>query len=1321
MKKQLICTILSIIMLLSLMPLTSASGNNSSVLIYETYVAGGYHSGTYDQAANSYGNTTNPAPYQNSYVVLYNNSDQDVDLEGWSLIYATGKTNKLIEAKNTVALTGTIYARRFYVIKLAPCLDATINKHDFHTGAPLDFMINASSDTLVTVRNTGKFALCDNTIGGATEINSTDSFVVDFLGYGNVNATHANYPGDCETMPNNGMSVKKILRRVNPIVDNNNNNTDFDVIDIEGFNDIVRYNTNTTLELNPVISFSHTAGYYESSFNLEITDETVGSGTAIYYTTDGSDPSTSQTRIPYTGSIVIKDRTGDQTRLMDIPGTSTTKVGEEGYFWPPYVEGSNNVWAPMAPIDQKELFDSVFKINTIRAVAETPQGRKSDTITGSFIVSSIPQAERFALPIISVITDADNLYDDEIGLFKNPEGRGADWQRPIYTEFFETDGSMAFNGDMGLRINGGYTRNYPQKALRFYATSGTLNYDLFQGNAKKHDGSVLTAFDRFILRSSGNDWRSSAIRDSLWHTYTKRLNSFDIQEYRPCVAFINGEFWGMYDIRERYDNDYFANHYDMKKGDVVLLEGILAHSNTSGAEFPSPAGNYTHASVLDNYLSDGNAADLTEFINLRNDIITLDMTESDNYDIFLNEFDVNNFIDYMICVIFSGNTDWPHNNVKIWKNKGASTNVDNRWRFLMVDADFAFPSSSSTPSDHNTLKWAMGQLDNTYPGGEFLASLMENDGFRRQFSARFAYLLDNFFISEDMIEHLDTMQGAVTTAMPEHRERWNLEMSRWQSTTNTIKTRMRERPAAMKKIVYETLDTAIFSCDPKTGTMIVNGVDISDDVTNRYSAAVLAGETVSVSITPKEGYHYLGSNFVTKAGSVTIIESDFTFAPETGGMLTAVFEKDAEMTIAPLISSKFIHTFALNAVGDLYGWGRASESRMSPLSGEVFKPTLVQKGVKKASAGNHHSIFIDKDDIVNSMGRNNYGKVGHGNIDESRGINQVLFNGSSLRAKEIIAGGNHSLAIGIDNKLYGWGYNNHNQINSANTNNVIEPHVIAQNVISAAAGNENTYYVTADKKLYAIGRSSYGMLGGSTGANMTTNVIASDVAAVFASNSEAFYITTGGTLYGFGRNNDSSALGSGVEISIHRELDSDVLHASASQTHLLYVKNDGSVWGQGKNASNQINSANTNDCLTPFKIAENGVMVAAGTGTSHILTKSGSIRVLGSTQYRNENYGLSENGINTPMELNTVTPIKNAVIDNGVVSADFANYSGISRILQVYDVNRNDNHMLGLEITPMLFSYGEEATLDYNTKHSGGKNKVLIWEGLRPILSGTDY
>ena len=109
---------------------------------------------------------------------------------------------------------------------------------------------------------------------------------------------------------------------------------------------------------------------------------------------------------------------------------------------------------------------------------------------------------------------------------------------------------------------GAISKGLDQRALRLYADNGyddvnRFEYNIFPG-LKDKNGKDITSFQRLILRNSGSDWLGTMFKDSVLQKMVSHLNG-DIQAYRPSVVFIDGEFWGMYNIRERYDTRYYAS------------------------------------------------------------------------------------------------------------------------------------------------------------------------------------------------------------------------------------------------------------------------------------------------------------------------------------------------------------------------------------------------------------------------------------------------------------------------------------------------------------------------------------------------------------------------------------------------------------------------------------------------------------------------------------------------------------------------------------------------------------------------------------------
>jgi hypothetical protein len=186
---------------------------------------------------------------------------------------------------------------------------------------------------------------------------------------------------------------------------------------------------------------------------------------------------------------------------------------------------------------------------------------------------------RYHLPVVSIATDSLHLFDydtgifvpgsitimggpeddkkkDEPHLFGNYVQRGVEWERPASFELFETSGERALAQDIGIRVHGGRSRSLPLKSLRLYARSeygeNRFYYPVFPDLPYRE-------YNRLILRNSGQDFfsRSTMFRDGFMQTLVRDLN-LDTQAYRPSVVFINGEYWGIMNIRERYDEDYLA-------------------------------------------------------------------------------------------------------------------------------------------------------------------------------------------------------------------------------------------------------------------------------------------------------------------------------------------------------------------------------------------------------------------------------------------------------------------------------------------------------------------------------------------------------------------------------------------------------------------------------------------------------------------------------------------------------------------------------------------------------------------------------------------
>ncbi len=202
----------------------------------------------------------------------------------------------------------------------------------------------------------------------------------------------------------------------------------------------------------------------------------------------------------------------------------------------------------------------------------------SPTATNTYFVDS-DIANRYTMPVVSIAAQEPDFFGYEQGIYVAGKNRddinvpnytleGDLWERPLNVTFFEPDGTVGFSQDAGHRIHVGWTRNLAQKTLRLYARGGYgesyFTYPVFPG-------LPVEQFKRMLLRNSGNDWGSTMFRDAMMQRLVEHL-PLDTQAYRPAVLYLNGEYWGINNLQERYDKYYLEQKYGVDPEAVDILE-----------------------------------------------------------------------------------------------------------------------------------------------------------------------------------------------------------------------------------------------------------------------------------------------------------------------------------------------------------------------------------------------------------------------------------------------------------------------------------------------------------------------------------------------------------------------------------------------------------------------------------------------------------------------------------------------------------------------------------------------------------------------------
>ena len=504
---------------------------------------------------------------------------------------------------------------------------------------------------------------------------------------------------------------------------------------------------------------------------------------------------------------------------------------------------------------------AVTATSVLRARAYESGKLPSPIATASYLVD-----EDSPLPRVSVVTDPDNLWDDEIGIYvlgldHDPHSPyyGAnfwqDWERSAHLEYFDETGTLLTALDLGIKIHGNMSRVKPQKSLRL-VTRGGYGASAIQVPLFAEQGLDLAEFNRLILRNASNDWCIAHMRDGLAQSAVRHLD-LDCQGYVPVQVFLNGEYWGVHNLREYLKQEYLVGHHAVDADGVDILE-------EQGIGEGLIWGDNAHYLALVDFLETNSLADPA------------------NYAWVTQQMEVENFATYNICEIFFGNIDWPRNNRRFWR----PATPDGRWRWFMIDLDYS--SGMQEGPDYDYLDRA------THPTGTssqnppwatlMIRSLLDNDGFRADFINRYQDHLNSTFTAERMVGRVTDNAARLDAEMERHQLRWEHSYIGWQNDVDDLVDFFTERPAFARehlKNKFALGDTLTLTLDiqpPESGRVTLTALTVD----TLWSGLYLQGNPIALSAEPLPGWAFTGWSTGESEAAITI-------SPGAATQLTANF------------------------------------------------------------------------------------------------------------------------------------------------------------------------------------------------------------------------------------------------------------------------------------------------------------------------------------------------------------------------------------------------------------------------------------------------
>ena len=417
--------------------------------------------------------------------------------------------------------------------------------------------------------------------------------------------------------------------------------------------------------------------------------------------------------------------------------TLTTSSGEIRYT----LDGSNPKSSSLLYLNPLE-----FSATTILRAACFEAGKATGQIvTQTYFIGE----SQGTLPYVSVVADPETLFGNTIGIYLNTHEplvssttfsalgardvyKGKD--APGHIEFFAPGGTGKFSANVGIRIGGENNWVHPQKAMNLAVRgkygSDEIKYDLFPGSKNAlHTG--------IALRDGGDRWANEMLRDAIWARIAKGYLNVDTADFRPVIVFVNGSYYGLHDLRERWDEMWFSQKYHVNSDDVdhLLYGHITSGDVTLGVD-------------------KGDADDWLEFMAFIN---SADLTVQANWDYVESKIDVESFMDFVISESYGNNTSWYHNR-EFWKQKKAGA----RWKWFLTDMDRTLSTATTS-----------GILAAMLVDEDVLVRLKVNTAFKRRLAQRYsAHMASTFTVARThaIWDQVDAEISA--TEVSRHQTRW---------------------------------------------------------------------------------------------------------------------------------------------------------------------------------------------------------------------------------------------------------------------------------------------------------------------------------------------------------------------------------------------------------------------------------------------------------------------------------------------------------------------------------------------------------------------
>lgn len=452
----------------------------------------------------------------------------------------------------------------------------------------------------------------------------------------------------------------------------------------------------------------------------------------------------------------------------------------------------------------KRLKDSLIITKTTTLLLRV----KNDTLD-TLIQRSYHIGYDSKLAILSITIDPEDLWNDTTGIYT--KGKYAyfndstehwencnyqkNWEKNIYTTFIDTNNVVGFSQQAGIKIFGESTRRQPDKSMKIIARK---KYGKKKFKYRIFPEKDIKKYKQLVIRASGNDYAGSRFKDAMSAHLARNLG-LDYMAWRPINLFINGEYWGVYNLREKINDHYIAANHDVKKDSVNITMGRWITQQGSGKAYKKMYYWFADLDTMDNKAYEK----AKQFINVRN------------------------YINYRVFQIYINNKD-SRGNIRYYNINGEK---DQRFKMILYDTDLGYGKYSMnylekclspTPTEWYNPVWST----------MYLTKLMQHPEFKNEFATQFAHIMNTSLHKDTMLAAVDKFEAIYinelprsSSGRPSHLKKTYFPLERWQDDVNSLRSYAKLRPKVMWKHLQSSLeldDTFVLILKGDSGMVSIN-------------------------------------------------------------------------------------------------------------------------------------------------------------------------------------------------------------------------------------------------------------------------------------------------------------------------------------------------------------------------------------------------------------------------------------------------------------------------------------------------------------------